>query len=188
MRSHIPWSEIVFRGKFLVNTVGYVVLPVKRYAIVASNMISSFSPLLGRYHGIFRGRCVGGSPHLQPHLKWVTLTSSCLCFNGCLITAKVGTHRDTLTSSGILLKRLSHLPWAPCICWQELTFSDDPQGPVDTDHATVVSGSASAQGMAMVGTNRKMAGNASVYTVHIGHEHSHVSAFLFGQTLSLNIY
>lgn len=34
--------------------------------------------------------------------------------------------------------------------------------------------SVSSQGMAMVGSNRKMSGNAEVYTVHIGLEHSHV--------------
>ena len=56
---------------------------------------------------------------------------------------------------------------------QELTFSDDPQGSGDVDGVT--SGSVSAQGLAMVGVNRRMASNAAVYTVHIGLEHSHVS-------------
>lgn len=58
---------------------------------------------------------------------------------------------------------------------QELNFSDDhPQGPGGADMDAVGSGSVSSQGMAMVGVNRKMAANADVYTVHIGHEQSHV--------------
>lgn len=58
---------------------------------------------------------------------------------------------------------------------QELIFSDDPQGAGDVDHAGAQSGSVSAQGLAMVGVNRKMTRDAAVYTVHIGLEHSHVS-------------
>lgn len=58
---------------------------------------------------------------------------------------------------------------------QELAFADD-QGTGDID--LVGSGSVSSQAMAMVGVNRKMAGNATVYTVHIGLEHSHVSFIL----------
>lgn len=58
---------------------------------------------------------------------------------------------------------------------QELIFSDDPQGTGDVDHSGVASGSVSAQGLAMVGVNRKMTRDAAVYTVHIGLEHSHVS-------------
>lgn len=42
-----------------------------------------------------------------------------------------------------------------------------------------VSVSSQGMAMAMVGVNRKMAGNADVYTVHIGLEHSHVSKSFF---------
>ncbi|CAM9455163.1 unnamed protein product, partial [Laminaria digitata] len=59
---------------------------------------------------------------------------------------------------------------------EDEVFSDDPQGTGDVEGGG--SGSVSAQGLAMVGVNRKMASNAAVYTVHIGLEHSHADYYL----------
>ncbi|CAM9261656.1 unnamed protein product [Ectocarpus sp. 13 AM-2016] len=60
-----------------------------------------------------------------------------------------------------------------------MPFSDGPPASGEMDQG-VGSGSvaSSGQGMAMVGVNRKMAGNAAVYTVHIGLEHSHADYYL----------
>lgn len=67
---------------------------------------------------------------------------------------------------------------------QDMAFSDD-QGFGDMD--MVGSGSVSPQAMATVGVNRKMAGNATVYTVHIGLEHSHVG-FFFLKKFPTNLF